>query len=204
MKPLPLARVLKVGYQNQDKQQKKLGKYGYTLDKSLSNDNEQVYYQPKKNKLLVNVAGTHNLNDVGTDVALAVGGLKSTKRYNEAKTVLNKAKEKYNNATTTITGHSLGATVGQGIASKNDKVYTLNGGYTVGQNTKGGSQHNYRTAGDVVSLLGSGNKNLKTVGKRGILDTAKDLFTGGLLKLGQSTLEAHSPSSLKGEHIYIR
>ena len=43
--------------------------------------------------MLVNVAGTHNLKDVITDVNLAFGNLKNTSRYKEAKKVLEKAKK---------------------------------------------------------------------------------------------------------------
>jgi hypothetical protein len=69
----------------------KLNKKGYVLDKDLSNDNEQVYYKHKKHggkKLLYTVAGTHNLKDVGTDLYLAAGKLKNTKRYKEADDIL--------------------------------------------------------------------------------------------------------------------
>jgi hypothetical protein len=46
------------------KEGKKLMKrQGYYLDKKLSNDNESIYYNPKKNKLLFTIAGTHNYND---------------------------------------------------------------------------------------------------------------------------------------------
>ncbi len=46
------------------------------------------------------------------------------------------------------------------IAGKNDKVYTLNSGYTIGQKTKK-NRTEYQVAGDAVSLLGSGQKHTK-------------------------------------------
>ena len=49
---------------------------GYELDKSLSNHNQQVYYKPNEKKLLLSIAGTHNLRDVGTDFMLGIGKLK--------------------------------------------------------------------------------------------------------------------------------
>ena len=59
---------------------------GYELDKSLSNHNQQVYYNPNEKKLLMSVAGTHNLRDVWTDFMLGVGKLKihlDIKRLNQ-------------------------------------------------------------------------------------------------------------------------
>ena len=85
--------AIKASYHPQDT----LGKHkNYVKDKSLSNDNEQVYYNKKKDKLLYTVAGTHDLSDVGTDAYLAVGKLKYTNRYKEAVDVLEKANAKYN------------------------------------------------------------------------------------------------------------
>ena len=82
---------------------------GYELDKSLSNHNQQVYYNPNEKKLLMSVAGTHNLRDVGTDFMLGIGKLKNTSRYKEAKTIIDKAKNKYNPMKTVVAGHSLGS-----------------------------------------------------------------------------------------------
>ena len=87
--------VLKASYATADDQRSSLGRYGYQRDDDLSNDNEQVYYNPIKQKIIYDVAGTHNLKDVGTDVYLAAGHLKDTNRYKEADSVLQKAKEKY-------------------------------------------------------------------------------------------------------------
>ena len=66
---------------------------GYELDKSLSNHNQQVYYNPNEKKLLMSVVGTHNLRDIGTDFMLGIGKLKNTSRYKEAKTIIDKAKK---------------------------------------------------------------------------------------------------------------
>ena len=77
---------------------------GYELDKSLSNHNQQVYYNPNEKKLLMSVAGTHNLRDVGTDFMLGIGKLKNTSRYKEAKTTIDKAKNKYNPMKTVVAG----------------------------------------------------------------------------------------------------
>ena len=96
---------------------------------------------------------------------VSFGGLKNTNRYNETKNVLQRAKEKYKPVETSVSGHSLGGSIAQGIASKNDKVYALDAGYTIGQKTRshGGNFQHFRTAEDAVSLLSEGAKNMKTL-----------------------------------------
>ena len=95
---------------------------GYELDKSLSNHNQQVYYNPNEKKLLMSVAGTHNLRDVGTDFMLGIGKLKNTSRYKEAKSTIDKAKNKYNPMKTVVAEHSLGSSIANYIGSKDDQI----------------------------------------------------------------------------------
>jgi len=149
---LPLYKALKNSYHSGTNH---LKKYGYAYDPSLSNGNEQVYYNKTDNKLLFSIAGTHNLKDWGTDAYLAVGKLKDTTRYKEADKVFKEAKSKYPNSKAIVVGHSLGSAISQGVATNKDKVITYNGAYTVGQKTKPNT-HAYRTNGDIVSILGSG------------------------------------------------
>lgn len=190
-----LDTVLKAGYKDKKYQEKTLGKEGYVIDKKLSTGNEQVYYNPQNKDLLVNVTGTHNFSDIGTDVYLAFGGLKKTNRYKEADKVLQKAKAKYDENKVIVTGDSLGATVTQGIAKKTDKVYTYNAGYTIGQKTKGGNQQNFRNKGDLVSLLGAGSKNLHT------LNTGKSIggsfLNSGVEGVVKNAYTQHVPTGLK-------
>lgn len=168
---------------------------GYQFDKDLSNHNQQVYYNPNNKKLLFSVAGTHNLSDWGTDTWLALGGLKNTNRYTEAKKTLNKAKEKYQPTETSISGHSLGGSIAQGIASKDDKVYALDSGYTIGQKTRshGGNFQHFRTAGDAVSLLSEGAKNMRTL--------QNPNNNTGLLAL--DAYKAHDVGNIKNNKILI-
>lgn len=190
-----LDKVLKLGYQSQGEQEKQMNKKGYAIDKSLSNDNEQVYYNPKSKDLLVNVSGTHNAKDVGTDVYLAFGNLKGTNRYKEADKVLQQAKAKYDEKKVVVTGHSLGGSIAQGISKSTDKVYTYNAGYTIGQKTKGGNQQNFRSKGDLVSFAGAGSKNLKTLGTG---TTALQAYgVGGSLGLATNAYTQHSPNAIK-------
>jgi hypothetical protein len=198
-----LAKVLKVGYKSKEKQGKVMNRYGYKIDKDLSNDNQQVYFNPNEKKLLYNVTGTHNLTDVGTDIYLGLGKLKDTSRYKQADETLKKAKAKYGVSNATVTGHSLGASVSQGIAKPEDKEFSLNAGYTIGQKTKSGNQQNYRTQGDVVSLLGSGSKNLKTIGKKENTSVLGSFLKGGIVGVGQNLLKSHKPETIKKQHIFV-
>ena len=198
-----LAKVLKVGYKSKEKQGKVMKRYGYQIDKNLSNDNQQVYYNPNEKKLLYNVTGTHNLSDVGTDIYLGLGKLKDTNRYKQADETLKKAKSKYSVNSATITSHSLGGTIAQGIAKPEDQEYSLNAGYTIGQKTKGGNQHNYRTQGDVVSLLGAGSKNLQTIGKKENTTVLGSFLKGGIVGLGKNLLASHKPETIKKQHIFV-
>ena len=186
---------LKSSYGNK-KSQENLKRAGYKYDSMLSNHNQQVWYNPNTKKLLYNVAGTHNLSDVGTDVWLAFGGLKNTNRYKEASKILDEAKRKYgNDINTTITGHSLGSTIGQYIANKNDNFYGLDGGYTIGQPTRSnnGKQHHFRTSGDVVSLLGANAKHMKTLNNYNKAQGFAPL----------DALKAHDIDSIKNSGIFI-
>ena len=157
---LDLHDILKNSYSNKHKENIN----GYKLDKELSNHNQQVYYNPEHKKLLVSVAGTnpYNLRDWGTDFYLGIGKLKDTNRYKEAKSIYDKAKNKYNPMQSTAVGHSLGSSIANYITSGNDKSVGLDGGYTIGQTPRNNSKQ-YRTEGDIVSLLGANQNNMTTL-----------------------------------------
>jgi hypothetical protein len=164
---------------------------GYYIDKKLSNDNQQVLYNPTSKKLLYNIAGTHNLKDWGTDAYLLAGKLKETNRYKEADNTLKLAKQKYGINSATVTGHSLGSSIGNFISKPEDKFYGLDAGYTFGQKTRdyGGNHQNFRTAGDLVSVLGAGRN-----------DSLKTLKNSNWLK---DPLTAHNVENIKNEKIFV-
>ena len=185
---LDLHDVLKNSYSNKHRENMN----GYKLDKELSNHNQQVYYNPDHKKLVVSVAGTHNLRDWGTDIFLGAGKLKDTNRYKEAKSVYDKAKNKYNPMQATAVGHSLGGTIANYIASGNDKAYGLDAGYTIGQTSRNNSKQ-FRSSGDVVSALGSNQKNMTTL-------KSPHIRTGiGLV----DALRSHNFSNIAGAGIVV-
>lgn len=191
-----LHSVLKAGYADKKKQEAFATEHGYIRDPT-SNDNQQIYFHPPSKSLLVNVTGTHNIKDVGTDLALVAGKLQDTKRFKEAKQAIANAKEKYGVDTATLTGHSLGGGIlQQGAGSKNDKVIALDSAMTIGQKVRGGNI--YRSSGDVVSLFGAGSKNVKTI-------KGKQRLGSGLGVIGKvrNTLEAHKVDNIKDKNIFI-
>ena len=143
---LVLHDVIKNSYnKNKSKNMK-----GYNLDTSLSNDNQQVYYNPNKKSLLYSIAGTHNLNDVGTDFYLEIGKLKDTNRYKEADYTFKKAKSKYNVDSAKIVGHLLGGLIAGYIGNQDkDQILTLHKVATIRQKVRK-NENAYRSKGDVV------------------------------------------------------
>jgi len=175
------------------KARQQLANAGYKYDSMLSNHNQQVWYNPNDKKLLYNIAGTHNIKDWGTDLYLALGKLKDTNRYKEAKQTLENAKLKYgNDITTNITGHSLGGAIAQYVGDKNDKVYTLNKGATIGQKTRN-NETAFRTSGDAVRVLSSNANRMTTLENRN--------RATGLLPL--DTLKSHHVENIRKENIQI-
>jgi hypothetical protein len=195
---MDLYTPIKVGYGDKKTQKKALKQSGYYRDKQLSNDNQQVYYNPEKKKLLVNVAGTHNLSDVGTDVYLGLGKLKDTNRYKEADNTIKSAKKKYGVDGATLTGHSLGAGIISLAGSKNDQVYSLDKGTTLFQPTRS-NETSYRTSGDLVSVANIGSTRTKT------LSNPNPITNTGIvgLDLVRNVLNSHNVDNIKGSGIKI-
>ena len=73
-----------------------------------------------------------------------------------------------------------------GISSKNDKVMTLDGAYTLGQKTRLNTTH-YRTQGDLVSSLSSGKNTVTLQNPNG----------------QQGFIKAHNIDNIKGQKIII-
>jgi len=246
-KPLTLYDSLRVGYlANENKQGQEMQKYGYVIDKNLSNENQQVYYNPETKKLLYNVTGSQSLQDwVNSDLKLALGirknegkpiiergiesllpnswkkgfdrgyenifgGFKDTDRYKQADETLKKAKAKYDESETILTGHSLGGRIIQDISKKTDKVYALDSGQTIGQKVKGGPNRNiYRTSGDVVSGASAWSPNVQTLTNP---HTFKILPAVGMVTKDPRAVavagaidawNAHSIENIKGSNIGI-
>lgn len=159
---------------------------GFVKDKDLSNKNQQVYFNPESNKLLMSVAGTHNIKDVGTDFQLIGGQIKNTSRYREADKTLKNAKDKYD-TNATVVGHSLGSSVASRIASKDDRVINYNPAYIGGKDRS--NTTNIRNSGDIISVFGANSSYSFGIP----LSIANPL----------NWLNNHTSNSLKGQNLFI-
>jgi len=159
---LNLYEALEASYETPKQAKERLKRYNYYVNEELSNGDIKVAYNPVTKKLLFLGAGTHKASDFGTDAYLGAGKLKSTRRFKDAQALLKKAKQAYNVENATIIGHSLFGTIASYIGSKKDKVITYNKGATIAQGSRD-NESAYRSTGDLVSILASGDKNMKTL-----------------------------------------
>ncbi len=141
--------------------QSKFHDAGYEFLPEYSNRHNQAYLHKENNRILFNVAGTHEMGDWGTDIMLAAGRLKSTDRYHQSKELLDAAKREHG-TNADIYGHSLGGSIAGYIAGKDDTVHTLDKGATFGQQIRE-NEIAIRREGDLVSFLNSANPRMKTV-----------------------------------------
>jgi hypothetical protein len=201
-----LAKTLKIGYESKEKQEKKMGRRGYTRDNELSNGDHQAYINKKTGKLLFNITGSHNLKDAVTDGYLAFGGLKNTSRYKTADSALKKAKEKYKPTNVSVVGHSLGGSIAGLISSKSDRVTTLDKGATFGSRIRS-NENGFRTSGDAVSILNSNSKRMTTLKndnqKESLVGNALGGITGGIFNKGIDAYKAHDINNIKNEKIFV-
>ena len=86
----------------------------------------------------------------------------------------------------------MGVVGSQYIADKNDKVYTLNKGATIGQITRS-NENAYRTSGDIVSALNANSTRMKTLNNYN--------KPTGFIPL--DILKAHNVENIKDNNIYV-
>lgn len=196
-KKIQLYKALKIGYtRDERKQAKALKKYGYVLDRELTNPRENVVaWNPAQKKLLYISQGTdpRNQKDIQTDVALATGGLKQTVRYQEEKNALLKAQRKYGAEPKQVhlVAHSLGGAVVNLIAPSGSHAITYNAAYTPGQKARA-ETHNYRAAGDPISIFAP-KENTTTLGRE----------NAPVAPTPNALLKAHGIEGIKQAKIYI-
>lgn len=195
---LPLYKALKLGYtRDMRKQQQALKRYGYVIDRELTNERQHVVaWNPLQKKLLYISQGTdpNSAKDIQTDLILAAGGLKQTKRYQEEKNALLKAQQKYNAKSEQVhlVGHSLSGGIVNAIAPSGSHATTYNPAFTVGQKARE-NVHNYRTAGDVVSILAP-RENTTTLGNPTNASAANPV---------NYLLKSHQLENIKSAKIYV-
>jgi hypothetical protein len=159
---------LKASYKSNEEADQIMKKYGYELNSNLSDAESKVYYHPKTKDLLMSFRGTKNLlNDVPTDAALAFGQIRNTDRFKRTNDTYLKAKDYYDESTTHLIGHSLGAGLASAVGRPEDQIFTYNKGHGLfdpATKNKTNETH-YRTPTDLVSLLSVfDNENNKYIG----------------------------------------
>ena len=98
----------------------------FKIDKELSGQRVQVYYNPKSKQAVVAHRGTQGMHDWVTDARYAVGDT-SSKRFQHSKNIQKKAEQKYGANNVTSIGHSLGSQLAEKSSSKRTKeIITLN------------------------------------------------------------------------------
>jgi hypothetical protein len=180
--------VINNGYKKSENQKIK----GYDRDPDLSNHNHQTYVSHDKKDLIFNVSGTHSSKDWRTNIAYATGNIKKTERYKTSHEALRMGKEKYKLNGVTVTGDSLGGAVASKIHSNSDKAYTFNKASTIHEKLRP-SEKSFRVQSDVVSLLGSRQKNVTTLNNQNGISRSK-LY---------NRYKAHMPHNLKNVNINI-
>jgi len=172
IKRLSLYKSLQLGYLRgqEDRQARKLKKFGYVLDRDLTNNERMVAYNPytKKTIFVENGSQTNPRNvtqfveDWANNITqVPFGNFEKSQRFKDAQNAYLKAKEKYKDTKFTLLGHSQSAISINELAGQNDKGYTYNGAlFTKTKDNK--NVTNYRSKGDLVSAFANPN-DMKTL-----------------------------------------
>ena len=144
--------LIESGYSRTGKAEDIGKQYGLTLDKSLSNINQKVYYDREKNPTVV-FRGTKSKDDVMTDVLLGAGLEKYSTRFRDSKKLIEDVRKKYYNKPITSASHSLGGSLAEYAGG--DKIITVNKGVGLSGIGKqiSNNQTDIRSRNDIVSVL---------------------------------------------------
>ena len=147
---------------------------GYMKDKSFSQINSIVY--TNDSSVILSIRGTNPKipEDILSDISVATGNLKTSKRYKEIAKRFNDIKIKYPNKKYIIVGHSLGGSLALQLLIDNpnsiDSIHIFNPGTSIDDIKRGLSMkigkliginyykkisrkiHIYRVTGDLISL----------------------------------------------------
>ena len=198
IKKMSMYKALKISYLRDEKRQaRKLKKYGYVLDKELSNNERTVAFSPFTNRVLFveNGSSTNPIKDVqqfredwlNNAIAVPTGNFTYTPRFQQAKSVYLKAKKKYGEETPfKMVGHSQAAISVNELAGANDKGVTFDGALFT-KTKDNPNVTNYRTKNDLVSAFASPN----------------DMRTLADSSSSQNPIAAHNIENIKQLPIFI-
>jgi hypothetical protein len=188
-------------------QKNKTDHEGYMLDKELSGDRFQTYYNPEKKHLITVHKGTQSVNDWITNVRYGLLNDKSANRFKHAEQMQKKAEETYKDRNhMSILGHSLGAKLAEHV-QPNTEVITLNKPTTIYDMNKKPKENQYdiKTNLDPVSLLkpiekdNSNSINIKSK----TLNPLTEHSTETLKRLNGNTVIGGKIEQSKEKEIYL-
>lgn len=143
-----LKAIFQASYQNPKEAQTTLEQRGYKYDPQLSSPDTKVFVDEEGNPHIA-FRGTHRVEDIGTDIQVALGI--TTKREKEAQKAVEMAKQKYNKPVTAY-GTSLGGKIAEESGAKNIYTYNKAVGTSDLFKTLPSTQTDIRTSRDVISF----------------------------------------------------
>ena len=117
-----LQQALKASYL---KNKKKEGFGDYEPVQHLTDNEAQVYYNPKTKQAIVSHRGTQGISDVMTDLAYATTGYKG-KRFKKAERVQKEAERLFGNQNISTVGHSLGSLISSEVGKDSKEIINYN------------------------------------------------------------------------------
>ena len=186
---LPTGDVKKLLSKSYDKTQSSYG--DYQLDKGLSGQRVQVYWNAKMGKAVVVHRGTAGVQDMVTDVRYTFGD-KSGKRFKHSKSIQQKVNDKYGKENVITLGHSLGSVLGEtAVKGNNQELITLNKPVGLGDigKTVSTNQTDLKTERDPVSFLrGTQKGNRATIIKSKTYNPLTEHSTDTLDRLNEDEI----------------
>jgi hypothetical protein len=177
LSPDTIQALLKKSYE------KKLSSFkDFEIDKSLSGQRVQVYYNPALKQAVVVHRGSSGAKDwLVNDAGLLVGY--RGKRFSHAQDIQKQAQKKYGAKNVTTIGHSLGAKIAEEVGQKSKEIITLNKP-TVDTKKVSDKQFDIRASSDLVSgLSGIASSNNKTTIPSGFRNPISEHSTDVLSRL---------------------
>jgi hypothetical protein len=127
------------------------------VDKNLSGKRTKVFHDADTGQTVIAHRGTASIQDVGTDLGLAVGF--RGKRFAHAKKVQKQVEKKYGTDQLETAGHSLGGIIAEEVGKNSKNVITMNKAVVNPFKRNLTNQVDIKTSNDPVSVLNRFSSN---------------------------------------------